>query len=275
MHVCVVVRYVIRVVMTTSCVAMLVLRARLFNVRKDGLLTRVLPCRCALVRCATLTAMTTSCAAMLVQRARLFSVLTAGLLTRVLLNHYVLVGRAIIRALITTCVVTSNRSRHRAPRWSVHQPLMLLTAQQLLRCVSGPAAMLALLIWTPVATLVLRVPRWSAHQPPMLLTAQQPHRCVSGPAAMLALLIWTPAAIHVRHALRFHAVQDGLQTAMPHLRCALDLLVTRAQEIWRHVASRTRALRFRSQAVLWQTTQVAMAVLRAWSSLRAVTRAAE
>ena len=123
--------------------------------------------------------------------------------------------------------------------------------------------------------LVQRAPRWSAHQLLTLLTAQLLHRCVSGLAAMLALLIWIPAAIHVRHARRFLAVQDGLQTAMPHLRCALDLPVTRAQEIWRRAVPRTRALRFRSQAVLWQTTQVAMAVLRAWSSLRAVTQAAE
>ena len=73
------------------------------------------------------------------------------------------------------------------------------------------------------------------------------------------------AAMHVRHARRFPAALDGLQTVMPPPRCALELLAIQVQETWRHAATRTRALRYRSQAVLCLTTQAAMAVLLDWS----------
>ena len=143
MQVCVVVQSVIPVVMTTSCVAMLVQRAQPFSVLMDGLKTRLLLRPCVLARRVIIRALITTCVAMLEQRARPFSVLMDWLTTRVLLRHYVLAGRAIIRALITTCVAMRNRSRHSALHWSAHQPLMLLTPRHPPCCVKELSATLA------------------------------------------------------------------------------------------------------------------------------------
>ena len=79
---------------------------------------------------------------------------------------------------------------------------------------------------------------------------------------MLEPVIWIPAASRGRRARRCHVVMDGLQTAAPHLCCALGLPVTRAQQTLRRAAMRTRALRSPSQAVLCPTTQMVMAVLK-------------
>ena len=81
---------------------------------------------------------------------------------------------------------------------------------------------------------------------------------------MIRLATWTPAATPAKRARSCLVVLDGLRMQTLRPICVSDHPVTQAQEIWRHAATRTRVLQFRSQLGLCQTTQLAMRALLDW-----------
>ena len=118
---------------------------------------------------------------------------------------------------------------------------------------------------TICAAMLVRLARlWCAHQILMSLTAWRQTRSVSELPAMNRLATWIPAAMLVQRARSCLVLLAGPPIQMPQLLCALDRLVTRAREIWRHAAWKTLVLRFRSPAGLPQTIQLAIRALLDW-----------
>ena len=138
------------------------------------------------------------------------------------------------------------------------------TLTQMKVCVVVQSAMRMVLTTICAAMLVQLARLWCAHQILMSLTAWRQTRSVSELPAMNRLATWIPAAMLVQRARSCLVLLAGPPIQMPQLLCALDRLVTRAREIWRHAAWKILVLRFRSPAGLPQTIQLAIRALLDW-----------
>ena len=169
-----------------------------------------------------------------------------------------------MREALTTICAAMKSSRPNALQWSVRLKHILQMTQQEHLCALVRSAMIPLPTSTLVATLVRLARLWCVHQKLMSQTAWRQNQSVSELPVTIRLQIWTLAASPARRAQSCLVVLGGLQTRMPRLVCVSDHHVTRAQEICRRAAPRTRVLRFHSQPGLSPTTQLAMRAVLDW-----------